>query len=203
MYPKSIQRLIELFSRFPTVGPRTASRFVFYLLKASDKEVDEFIEALRNVRRDIRQCSFCFNPFEIEIAEDAPQTGFCSICCDETRDRSMLCIVEKESDLEAIEKTKHYRGRYFILGGVNGILKKEGPQNIRAQELKDRMQGEVQEIILALNPTTEGEATALYLERLLKPYGKKITRLGRGLPVGGELEYADDETLRSALEGRR
>ena len=111
--------------------------------------------------------------------------------------------MEKESDLETLEKTKQYRGKYFILGGVNDILKKEGVQNIKAQELKDRMAGAIQEVILALNPTTEGEATVLYLERLLTPYGKKITRLGRGLPVGGELEYADEETLRSALEGRK
>ena len=201
MYPRSIQKLIELFSHFPTIGPRTASRFVFYLLKAPDKEFDEFVEALRNVRRDIRQCSFCFNSFE--VAEDQGQTGLCVICRDGTRDKALLCVVEKEGDLEALEKTKQYRGRYFILGGVNGILKKEGPQNIRAKELKDRMAGEIQEVILALNPTTEGEATVLYLERLLKPFGEKISRLGRGLPVGGELEYADEETLRSALEGRK
>ena len=111
--------------------------------------------------------------------------------------------MEKESDLETLEKTKQYKGRYFILGGVHDILKKDGLQNIKAQELKERVTGEVQEVILALNPTTEGEAAVLYLERTLKPLAKKITRLGRGLPVGGELEYADEETLRSALEGRK
>jgi len=201
MYPRSLQKLIGIFSYFPTVGPRTASRFAFYLLKASNSEIEEFISTLQNLRKDIRQCSFCFNPFE--VAEDVRQTGLCSICRNEMRDRALLCVVEKESDLEHLERTKQYHGRYFILGGLNGILKKEGLQNIRAKELKDRMMGEIQEVILALNPTTECEATVLYLERLLKPFGKKITRLGRGLPVGGELEYADEETLRSALEGRK
>lgn len=201
MYPRSIQRLIEAFSRFPTVGPRTASRFVFYFLKAPDIEVDEFVQTLQNLRKDIRQCAFCFNPFE--IAEDEQKTGLCFICADQSRDRSLLCVVEKESDLEALEKTKQYKGRYFILGGMHDILKKDGLQNIKAQELKERITGEIQEVILALNPTTEGEAAVLYLERTLKPLGKKITRLGRGLPLGGELEYADEETLRFALEGRK
>ena len=201
MYPKSIQKLVELFSCLPTVGPRTAGRFVFYLLSASDSEIDEFIAALQNLKKEIHQCSFCFNPFE--VAEDAPRTGLCVICRDAARDRSLLCVVEKESDLEQLEKTKQYHGRYFILGGISDILKKDGLQNIRAQELKNRTKDEIKEVILALNPTTEGEAGVLYLERLLKPYGKKVTRLGRGLPVGGELEYADEETLRSALEGRK
>ncbi len=201
MYPKAIQKLIEAFSLFPTVGPRTAGRFVFYLLKAPDSEIENLIHELDNLRKEIRQCAFCFNPFQ--AVEDEQQTGLCIICRDEARDLTLLCIVEKESDLEQLEKTKQYHGRYFILGGVNDILKKDGLQSIRAQELKSRVTDEVKEIILALNPTTEGEAGVLYLERLLKPYGKKVTRLGRGLPMGGELEYADDETLRSALEGRR
>jgi len=201
MYPRLIQRLIEVFSRFPTIGPRTASRFVFYLLKAPDSEVNEFVQTLQNLRKEIRQCAFCFNPFE--VAEDEQKEGLCAICADHSRDRSLLCVVEKESDLETLEKTKQYKGRYFVLGLVHDILKKDGLQNIKAQELKERITGEIQEVILALNPTTEGEAAVLYLERTLKPLGKKITRLGRGLPVGGELEYADEETLRSALEGRK
>ena len=201
MYPRSIQRLIDVFSRFPGIGPRTASRFVFYLLKAPDSEIDEFVQMLQNLRKEIRQCAFCFNPFE--IAEDEQKEGLCAICRDPSRDSTLLCIVEKESDLETLEKTKQYKGRYFILGGVHDILKKDGLQNIKAQELKDRITGEIQEVILALNPTTEGEAAVLYLERTLKSLAKKITRLGRGLPVGGELEYADEETLRSALEGRK
>lgn len=201
MYPKSIQKLIDVFSRFPGIGPRTASRFVFYLLRSSDEDIQALVEALQGLRKSIRQCTFCFDSFE--VSEDEQHTGLCSICRDQSRDHSLLCVVEKESDLETLEKTKQYRGRYFVLGGVNDILKKDGLQNLKVQELKERITDELAEIILALNPTTEGEAAVLYLERTLKPLGKKITRLGRGLPVGGELEYADDETLRSALEGRK
>mgnify|MGYP001607302930 FL=1 len=163
--------------------------------------MQEFIDALQGLRKGIRRCGFCFNSFE--ASEDERNTGLCLICRDQSRDRSLLCIVEKESDLETIEKTNQYRGKYFILGGVRDILKKDGLQNIKAQELKERITEEIQEVILALNPTTEGEAAVLYLERTLKPFTKKITRLGRGLPMGGELEYADDETLRSAFEGRK
>ena len=201
MYPKSIQNMIEAFSRFPTVGPRAASRFVFHLLKTSDDEIEALLKALGALRKEIQQCTFCFNPFE--RAEDEQKTGLCVICRDQSRDATLLCVVEKESDLEALEKTKQYHGRYFILGSVHDILKKDGLESIKAQELKDRVTEEIQEVILALNPTTEGEATVLYLERMLKPFEKKVSRLGRGLPIGGELEYADEETLRSALEGRK
>ena len=201
MYPKSVQKLIDAFSRFPTIGPRTAARFVFYLLRGSDEEMQGFVGALQGLKKEIRQCGFCFNFFE--DSEDERRTGLCVICRDESRDQTLLCVVEKESDLETLEKTKQYRGRYFILGGVDDILKKDGLQNLKAQELKERIGSEVKEVILALNPTTEGEAAVLYLERTLAPLGKKITRLGRGLPVGGELEYSDEETLRSALEGRK
>ncbi len=201
MYPKSIQKLIDIFSRFPGIGPRTASRFVFYLLRSSDEEIPVLAQALQSLKEAIHQCGFCFNFFE--GSEDEQHTGLCAICRDQIRDRTLLCVVEKESDLETLEKTKQYRGRYFILGGVNDILKKDGLQNVKVQELRERVTSEITEVILALNPTTEGEAAVLYLERTLKPLAKKITRLGRGLPVGGELEYADDETLRSALEGRK
>ena len=165
------------------------------------KEIDELIEALQKLRKEITLCSFCFNPFE--ISSDGEQAGMCEICRDQRRHQGMLCIVEKESDLEALEKTKQYMGRYFILGGVQDMLKKEGSKNMRVEELKSRAADDIAEIILALNPTAEGEATCLYIERILQPLGKKITRLGRGLPIGGELEYADEETIRSALEGRK
>jgi len=201
MYPKSIQNLIDAFSRFPTIGPRAASRFVFYLLKTSDAEIETLLTALKDLRKEIQQCTFCFNLFE--RTEDEQKTGLCVVCRDQSRDRTLLCIVEKESDLDALERTKQYHGRYFILGSVHDVLKKDGLESIKAQELKERMIEEIQEVILALNPTTEGEATVLYLERMLKPFEKKVSRLGRGLPMGGELEYADEETLKSALEGRR
>lgn len=198
MFPRSIQKLIKLFTKFPTVGPRTAARFVFYLMKAPKEEIEELITSIQNLRENIKICSFCFNPFESE-------SELCKICQNPARDKSLLCIIEKETDLIALEKTKKYKGRYFILGGTVSALRKEDIKKLRTGELEERIKNhpEIKEIIIATNPTTEGEATTLYLERLLKPLNKKITRLGRGLPVGAELEYADEETLKSALEGRK
>ena len=197
MYPKTIQKLIEIFSRFPTVGQRTATRFVFYLIKRDRKEIEELSKAILDLKEKIKFCKNCFKPFEGE-------GEICEICRDKTRDKSLLCIVEKETDLEAIEKTKKYKGIYFILGGPVSAIKKEELKKLRIKELEERLKDrEVKEIIIATNPTTEGEAIALYLERKLKNSGKKITRLGRGLPTGGELEYADEETLGAAFESRK
>ncbi len=197
MHPPSIQKLIDLFSKFPTVGPRTATRFVFYLLKLSKEEIEELISTISKIREKVKLCKSCFLPFENE-------GEFCQICSNASRDKTLLCIVEKESDLLSIENTKKYKGLYFILGGTISTLKKQRAKELRKDKLLSRVKSsEFKEIIIAINPTTEGETTALYLERLLKPLGKKITRLGRGLPVGGELEYADEETLGSALEGRK
>ncbi|MDI6591808.1 MAG: recombination mediator RecR [Patescibacteria group bacterium] len=204
-YPPLIQKLIDLFSKFPTVGPRTATRLVFYLLRSSKGEIEELIKSISALKQEIKICPFCFNFFEGE-------GELCQICADPSRDKTLLCIVEKESDLISIEKTKKYNGLYFILGGTVSTLKKEDIKKIRTEELLERIknpekfgisQADFKELIIATNPTTEGEATALYLERILKPLNKKITRLGRGLPVGGELEYADEETLSSALESRK
>jgi len=209
MYPKTIQRLIERFSRFPTVGPRTAARFVFYILKLSQQETEELVDEIQKLGKNIRLCHFCFNPFD--VSESDSQDKLCSQCVKPSRE-SRLCVVEKESDLEAIEKTKTYNGYYFILGGTTGSLKREDMKNIRSEELRDRVaepkkygipHSSFEEIIVALNPTTEGEATALYIERLCSSFHIPITRLGRGLPIGAELEYADEETLRSAFEGRK
>jgi len=209
MHPPVIQKLIELFSKLPTVGPRTAARFVFYLIKLPQEELEELIEAIENLKQDIRICSFCFKPFQNS------QEKLCEICSNNGRDKTTLCLVEKESDLNSIEDTKRYKGLYFILGGTISGLKKEDFEKIRAEELEQRMKNpenyglsgtNFKEIIIATNPTTEGEATGLYLERKLKELNLtdiKITHLGRGLPVGGELEYADDETLASAFEGRK
>jgi len=201
VYPASIQKLIEKFSKFPTVGPRTAARFVFYLLRISKEEIEALIKLISELRQNIKTCQFCFNPFEGE-------GELCPICQDKTRDKSLLCIVASETDLQVIEKTKKYNGLYFILGGTVSALKKEDIEKLRVKELQERIKNhpEFQEIIIATNPTPDGEATALYLERLLKknlPAGRQVTRLGRGLPVGGELEYADEETLKNALEGRK
>lgn len=213
MYPKSIQKLIDLFSKFPTVGPRTAARFVFYLMGLSKEEVNDLLKSIVVLKKNVKMCSFCFNPFEpSEVLAKEGETNLCKICSNPARDKTLLCIVEKESDLISIEKTKKYNGFYFILGGTVSALKKEEIKNLKIEELIERIKNpekfgisnaKFQEIILATNPTTEGEATALYLERILKPLNKKITRLGRGLPVGAELEYADEETLKSALESRK
>jgi recombination protein RecR len=197
MTSQIIQQLITAFSKFPTIGPRTAARFVYYLIRLPGQEVKELIINIQELKEKIKLCILCFNPFEGE-------KDICGICDDKTRDRSILCVVEKEPDLEAIEKTKNYKGLYFILGGTVPVLKKSDAKKIRTQELSKRAkESEIKEIILAINPTTEGEATALFLERLLKPLNKRITRLGRGLPVGAELEYSDEETLSSAFDNRK
>ena len=205
-----IQKLIGLFTDFPTVGPRTAKRFVFYLLSLPKQSTDELVKTLIQLKEKIRICSFCQNYFEDD--------GFslCSICRDKTRQRHLLCVVEKESDLESVEKTHKYKGLYFVLGGTVSRLRKEEMKKLKTKELEERIKNPkkfgleaagFKEIILAFNPTTEGESTILYLERLLKPLvtekAIKISRLAIGLPIGAELEYADEETLSSALEGRK
>lgn len=218
MYPKSIQKLIELFSKFPTVGPRTASRFVFYLIKLDQEKFDELLNSVTDLRKAIKICSFCFNPFEALDDKD-----LCPICKDNSRDKTLLCIIEKEIDLISIEKTKKYKGLYFILGGTISLKKTDSKKirtpakagnldslkymynlELRIEELKQRIENSnFQEIIIATNPTIEGEATTLFIKRELEPFNIKITRLGRGLPVGGEVEYADEETLTSAFESRK
>jgi len=200
MYPKQIQRLIELFSLFPTVGHRTASRFVFYLLKTPKKDVKELLEAVAELKNNVSLCEKCFMPFDAS----GEKGSTCYICKDVMRDQELLCVVEKESDLEALENTKEYKGLYFILGGAVDPLQKEQRDTLRMKELEERLKhSPFKEVIIATNPTSEGEATAFYLERQLQPLNVKTTRLGRGLPIGGELEYADSETLRQSLENRR
>jgi recombination protein RecR len=167
------------------------------------EEVDNLISSISQLKNNIKTCEFCFKPFE--PSAETPIGLVCEICRDVRRDRSLLCIVANETDLMAIEKTKKYNGLYFILGGTISAFKKTDIEKLRIKELEEKVKNnrEIKEIILAINPTTEGETTALYLERILKPSEKKISRLGRGLPLGAELEYADEETLSSALEGRR
>ncbi len=215
MFSPAIQKLINLFSKFPSVGPRTASRFVFYLIGLPQEKFNELINSFSDLKNKIKICSFCFNPFENEIGNGQ---CLCPICQNPSRDRNILCVVEKENDLISIEKSGKYNGLYFILGGTILDLKEEELKKIRIAELEDRLKNpekyepkaSIKEIILATNPTPEGEATALLIERRIKfllPEGgieiPKITRLGRGLPTGGELEYADDETLSGAFEGRK
>lgn len=198
MFSPTIQKLIDLFSKFPTVGPRTASRFVFHLLRLPKEEVEKLTVSISELKNNVKICESCFNPFESE-------GELCGICSNPSKDKSLLCIVANETDLTAIEKTKKYQGLYFILAGTVSTLKKTDVEKLRMGELEGIIKNrpEINEIILAFDTTTEGEATVLYLERFLKPFNKKITRLGRGLPVGGELEYADEETLKAAFEGRK
>jgi len=198
MYSKTIQKLIDLFSKFPTVGPRTASRFVFYLLKKPKDEIEKLTSAIKELKNNVKICSSCFSYFEGE-------KNFCEICSNPVRDKSLLCIVASDIDLKAIENTKKYQGFYFVLGGVVSKIKQKEVNELRITELENLIKNrpEIKEIILAFNANGEGETTRLYVERILKPFGKKITRLGRGLPTGGELEYADEETLSFALESRK
>ncbi len=205
MYSKSLQKLIEAFSKLPSVGPRTAARFAFYVVKSPKEEIRGLVEAIAEARKSTKLCSFCFNPFE-----GLQEKELCEICSDPRKNKNILCIVEKESDLMAIDQAKSYKGLFFILGGTLSPMRKENIRKIRAKELLERIKNPVkygfvplEEIIIATNFTSEGEATALYLERILKDLGIKITRLARGLPKGGELEYIDEETISSALEGRK
>jgi recombination protein RecR len=198
MYSPSLQNLIDKFSKFPTVGPRTAARFVFYLMRLDNARVKELIKAIADLKNNIKTCPMCFNVYETEKA-------LCPVCADSRRDKVMLCVVANETDLASIEKTKTYKGLYFILGGTVSTLRKENLAGLRLAELENRIKTSksINEIILAINPTSEGHTTTLYLDKILKPLNKKITKLGLGLPMGGELEYADEETLSSALQGRK
>jgi len=205
----SIDKLVEIFKKFPTVGSRTAGRFVYYLMKQPKEKTDELINAIAELKNKVKLCQFCFNPFE---SADSTQK-FCKICSDSRRNKNLLCVVEKETDLISIERTRKFNGLYFILGGTLYMMKKEDLKNLRINELKDRVKsGNFSEIIVALNPTPEGIATSVLVERSIKEIssaqggpasGWKITHLARGIPVGGELEYADEETLESAFEGRK
>ncbi len=207
MHPDSIQKLIDIFQKFPTVGSRTATRFAFYLSKLSKKETKELLEAIAESKNKTATCSFCFNVFEKKEGNG----NLCEICSDSRRDREKICIIEKETDLQSIEQTKKYKGLYFILGGTLSPLRKENIKNIRGKEIVERIKNPkkhglekpIKEAIIATNFTSQGEVTALYLERIINPLGIKTTRLARGLPTGSELEYIDEETISSALEGRK
>lgn len=193
--PESVTHLIDELSRLPGIGPKTASRLTYYLLRAPDEQAESLAEALRELKTRTRFCSICFN-----ITEADP----CPICSDEERDAGTICVVEEPLDVLAIERTREYRGRYHVLHGAISPVEGIGPENLRIRELVERVRGQpVHEVILATNPSLEGEATAMYLQRQLAPLSVRVTRLARGLPVGGDLEYADEVTLSRALEGRR
>lgn len=208
MYSKQVQKLIDSFSKFPGVGPKTAARFVFCLLESPALEIQELAEDIGALKKNLKQCEFCFKFFD--QPEDHSKEGLCEICSDQSRDNSALCVVEKETDLVSIEKNKFYRGLYFILGGTVSTMKTEQIEALRLKELRQRIKNpqdwgikdRISEVILALNPTVEGESTAFYVERRLKDLSIKTTRLGCGLPRGGEVEYADKQTLLSAFKHR-
>jgi len=190
----SLEKLVERFSKFPGIGKKTAQRMAFFVLKGRKEEAEALAQAILDVKKRVRYCSVCFN-----ITEEDP----CGICEDEKRDRSMICVVEEANDVMALEKTNQYRGLYHVLGGVLSPLDGIGPDELKVKELLARLKGkQVKEVIIATNASTEGEATALYLSKLIKPLGIKVTRIARGLPAGGDLEYADQTTLANALEGR-
>jgi len=194
-FSATFERLLAELEKMPGVGRKTAQRLAFHLLKLPQAEVEALATALLESKRNIRSCSVCFG-----ITEADP----CAICSDERRDTGLLCVVEQPSDVLALERTLEYKGRYHVLQGVISPLDGISPEDLRIRELLARIQGGgVREVILSTNPTLEGEATALYVARLIKPLGVSVTRIARGLPVGGDLEYADQVTLARAMEGRR
>ena len=194
-YPEPVARLIEALQRLPGIGPKTAQRLTFFLLKRPSDEVQGLAESLTQLKQLIVHCRICFN-----VTDEDP----CRICSDPRRDARSLCVVEEPNDLLAIERTGEFRGRYHVLLGALSPLDGIGPEDLRVRELLARLEEPgVEEVILATNPSVEGEATAIYLAKLLKPLGMRITRIARGLPVGGDLEYADEVTLSKAMEGRR
>ncbi|WP_438348239.1 recombination mediator RecR [Paenibacillus sp. FA6] len=194
-YPEPIARLIESFTRLPGIGPKTASRLAFHVITMKEDDVIDFAKALVSVKRNLHYCSICCN-----ITDTDP----CRICQDKTRDPSVICVVQDHKDVVAMERTKEFNGYYHILQGAISPMEGIGPDDIRLKELLNRLSDErVTELILATNANIEGEATSMYVSRLIRPFGIKVTRIAHGLPVGGDLEYADEVTLSKALEGRR
>jgi recombination protein RecR len=195
VYEGAIADLIDELGRLPGVGPKSAQRIAFYILNADAADVARLAHTLRRVKDEVRFCSVCFN---------VSQEEQCRICRDPRRTDDVICVVEEPKDVVAVERTREFRGKYHVLGGAINPLEGIGPDNLRIRELMVRLSsGEIRELILATDPNTEGEATATYLALLVKPMGLSVTRLASGLPVGGDLEYADEVTLGRAFEGRR
>lgn len=195
IYPKSVAALIEQFQKFPSVGPKSAQRMAFYLLRMPLNEVQNIARCMVEAKENTRTCEVCFN-----LSSTSP----CEICSSSGRDRSTICVIAETKDLIAIEKTNEYHGLYHVLQGLISPMDGIGADDIRIKELLNRLTDEnVKEVILALSPSVEGEATSLYLSKLIKPFGIKISRIAFGLPVGADLEYADEITIAKAIEGRR
>ena len=194
-YTKPLARLIEYFQLLPSVGPKTAQRLALHLIKMPIYEVENFANCMLEAKKTIKYCEICFN-----MSSESP----CEICSNNSRNKEIICVVSETKDLMAIERTNEYKGVYHVLGGLISPMDGIGPDEIRVKELLNRVHDEdIKEIILALNPSVEGEATSLYLTKLLKPFGIKVSRIAFGLPLGSELEYADELTLARALDGRQ
>ena len=195
VYTPPVQTLIDELGRLPGVGPKSAQRIAFHLLKLPAADVERLASAIHDAKERVRFCARCFN-----VAEST----LCPICSDDRRDAKILCVVEESRDIVALERTGEFRGRYHVLLGCMNPLEGIGPEQLKIRELVDRLKDEpIEEIVICTNPNTEGEVTAMYLARLLEPLGLRVTRLASGLPVGGDLEYADELTLGRAFEGRR
>ncbi|AYD39077.1 recombination protein RecR [Clostridium fermenticellae] len=192
-YPVVIEKLIEEFAKLPGIGYKTAQRLTFYVLNLPQEEVREFADALIKARGTIKYCSVCGN---------FTDTDPCAICSNPNRDKSVICVVEQPKDIIAMEKVREFNGLYHVLHGNISPMAGRGPDDIKLKELVRRMNGEIKEVIVATNPNVEGEATAMYISKILNPLGVKVTRIAHGVPVGGDLEYADEVTLSKALEGR-
>ena len=194
-FSPSIEKLIESFEKLPSIGHKTATRLAFHMLNLSKEETDEFINSIVDARNKLKYCSICYN-----ISDTDP----CLICGNPKRDAATICVVEDVKDIIAMERTHEYKGVYHVLHGTISPMNGIGPEDIKIKELLNRIhEGNIKEIILATNPRVEGEATAMYISKLIKPFGVKATRIAHGIPVGGDLEYTDEVTLLKALEGRR
>ena len=194
-YSPSIEKLIESFEKLPSIGHKTAIRLAFHMLDLNEEETNEFINSIVDAKKKLKYCSICFN-----IADTDP----CPICSNPKRDSSTICVVEDVRDIIAMERTHEYKGMYHVLHGTISPMNGIGPEDIKIKELLNRIRDtKVNEIIIATNPRVEGEATSIYLSKLIKPLGIKVTRIAHGIPVGGDLEYTDEVTLMKAMEGRR
>lgn len=194
-YSPSIEKLIESFEKLPSIGHKTAVRLAFHMLDLNEERTNEFIESIINAKKNLKFCSTCFN-----ISDTDP----CPICSSPRRDHGLICVVEDVRDILAMERTNEFKGVYHVLHGSISPMNGVGPEDIKIKELLQRLEAnDTKEIILATNPRVEGEATAIYLSKLIKPFGIKCTRIAHGIPVGGDLEYTDEITLSKALEGRR
>ena len=195
-YPRSLNKLINELGKLPGIGGKTAQRLAFHVLSLSDREAEDLAAAIVDAKRSLRYCSICGNLTDREV---------CGICSDQTRDKTVICVVETPQDVMAMERIREFRGTYHVLHGALSPAEGIGPADINIKSLIERLQkdSEVSEVIIATNPNIEGEATSMYIARLLKPAGIKVTRIAHGIPVGGDLEYADEVTLLKAMEGRR